>query len=127
MKDYYVNISIFRADILVLVGDEKYILTHCKKDGCLNKEAFMKLEEHLKEYPIESKNEGRMFEIFGGGSIIWMRKPNILTLIHEITHAVHYLITSKNMTMCRETEELFAYLTEYIFKIVRGDMGKTLK
>lgn len=52
---------------------------------------------------------------------IWLRKFNfsaldISVLVHELLHAVHYIMRFASIELCQESEEAFTYLLGYLTK-----------
>lgn len=62
---------------------------------------------------------GRVFP-FGGGFVMLLRfsknnfRKDMGTLVHELTHIVHYILNFRHVKLTEETEEVYAYLLGWI-------------
>lgn len=102
--------------------DTDILLIHCKyvdflslSKESLDKEWF----DFLCKIAIDHDDtvKARQYPFPGGGSVIWTNEnATIGTLIHEITHAVFHLLDRKGIRYCSDSEEIYAYLMESIFK-----------
>ena len=55
-------------------------------------------------------------------SVIWIdsERSNIGTIVHEVIHAVHYIMQKKGMWLHDSSEEIYAYTIQYIVKEILG-------
>jgi len=108
-KIFKINYHIYPFDCLVCV-----------------KSTIKEIENYLKRYGFELSNEekeaielddigrGRTVMLEGGQTVIRLNKLDAGTIAHEIFHAVHFLTERLNITLSRDSDEVFAYLTEYL-------------
>ena len=114
---FHISVDMFKVDIVFVCNcDKKEVLLKLK----------MALRENFKYFESarigdwdEETIIGRMM-CFRGGFIVLLKdnKGNfsnyISNLIHEITHVVSYLLRDRSIPLTEDTEEVYAYLTEYI-------------
>lgn len=123
-EPYYINIALFRVDVMLWVGPAKDFVMAL--EGNVAEEHMINIREHFKEHPIEDTTLGRLVEVSGGGSVIWMKEHARNTLNHECVHAATYIIRSRCMNVCSETDELLAYLVEYLISEFTKQMEKKI-
>lgn len=100
-------------DVALIVGTWSYALA--RLDDQLGKHERRELMGS-KPGKIE---RGRFFFLDSGLAVIWIRRgqsPEVTasTLIHEITHASFGILDKVGISPCRESEEAYAYLIEYL-------------
>lgn len=49
-------------------------------------------------------------------SVIWLRNHKFEVLVHECFHAVHWNLQNKGMTLTDSSEEVYAYLLEFLVR-----------
>ena len=114
--------KLFNADILLIICEWKDFYNEASK--ILDKKVA-KNEEFEKRYKTHGEDyygKGCQFPFSGGGSVIWI-KPNeeIGTLVHEMVHTAHHLLKCRTVPLSEDTEEVYAYLIEFLFNnIVKG-------
>lgn len=118
LKEYYVHVGVYIADVTLLVGPQELLIPWAK-DPKNCQDRFR--DELLASFVNAKKNPsvfGRTFFVgTGGGSIIWLpfpTDPNVYT--HEISHAAYHILKAKGVILCDETDEVYAYLVEYLWK-----------
>lgn len=43
-------------------------------------------------------------------------------LLHECFHATHWLLSSRGLSLCDESEEIYAYHQTFLFRCARGEL-----
>jgi hypothetical protein len=115
LKDIYIYNWVYNTDLVVVWGDYGLLKSYCEK--ILPKEKFEEQKKYLEEN-IESTSKGRQYRFTGGGSLIWMKEWNVMTLLHEIIHYAQWIADQRSIPMVSETDEVFAYLIENTYKRV---------
>lgn len=112
----FAPISGWNADVVLMVGDFSLVEPWVKKN-VINKRKE-ELLSHLRddEQKPGHTNLGKTFFLAGGGSLIWLPENNPEIAVHEITHAVHHCLLSKDTPLSEDTLEAYAYLTEFLYK-----------
>jgi hypothetical protein len=110
----YTHEQLFNVEVVLVVSEWKDFLdgaTEFVKDN-----NYKELEEMYKGHGEDISCLGTMFPFDGGGCVIWIKNDEkIGTLVHEITHAVQHILKKRAIPLVFETEEVYAYLTEYLF------------
>lgn len=126
IKGKIIECRLFPADIAIAIGDLDHLLEWAKKIG-FSPRAFEILEKSLKEDKMPEGAVGKLFTLYGGGSLIWMKSFKWNVFIHEIMHATSYLLQCKGIRLLANldddddigSEETYAYVLEYLFKELR--------
>lgn len=122
-KKKYFNISIdtFRVDIAVFINysmEEAIKMTSRRK-------ATKRLAEYLRECDgeglLDGANEARMYPLKQGYAVFLKfhkdsYRLNIATLSHEVSHLVSWILLDRRVLLSKESDEVYAYLTEEITK-----------
>jgi len=121
MKEYttLIEVDVFRTQIFVIaVATTEHLPEWARKH--LPRKRGKIFIQYLKEHPIEPYCQARTIEMSGGGSIIWLRHRNNLDVAsHEATHAASHCLRARGIEHTSDTEEVFAYLQEFIFSNIR--------
>jgi len=106
---------------------------------------FKKSLPKLIEQGIEPSGKGMdrigsrgVFQVYMGENfvapIIWVKAEGpesdadlITVLTHEIFHFVHWLMSRKDIPLCDETEEVYAYLLEFLIETIMANKPERLK
>lgn len=116
-----IDVDAFRVDVGVLVNmtereAERWVKKRCKRTADI--EAFCK---ELNEWDTHTGADGQMLKL-GGGFVILLRTRKgqfydfLGTLTHEMVHVTQYLLRDRRTPLNEDTEEVHAYLTEYLVK-----------
>jgi hypothetical protein len=66
------------------------------------------------------KDEDELYEgkaiIFDRMIWIWTRRRSLPEYVHEIVHAVIFILIDRGITLSDDSDELFAYLVEMLFR-----------
>lgn len=111
LREKYFNVGVYQADVVLIVGDYNLVHDWIKENA--RKDRYEDIKDHIGKK--EKTTLGVTFKMAGGGVIIWMPAMNRLTLIHEIMHATHHILSIKGIDLNDETEEAYAYLFEYLY------------
>lgn len=109
------SLDIFKCDVVLIVCQPKHLEYAATK--FLSKERLEKFKKMLPEDIDNQSREGSNYPIMGGGSIIWC-KPGVKTsvLVHEIAHAVFYAMRASDVPFSSDTEEVYAYSIETLYR-----------
>lgn len=107
--------NLFDADVVLIVCEWSQ-LKAATKTVC-DAEHFQELEKKIDAHGEQSFTKAVQFPFPGGGSVVWARPDaRLSTLVHEITHAAHHLLSRRDTPLSEDTEEVYAYLNEFLFK-----------
>ena len=113
MKKRKVTIDFLKVDIYLFQCDFKNLLKEASKEI-----TGEKLDVLKKEYNVFSQDGytlGFQIALGSGTSLIWLHpSAKSRTLIHEIVHSVHYIFREREIPLSEDTEEVAAYMIEYI-------------
>ena len=112
-------------DVALIVGTWSYAL------AILDDQLGKHERREIMGYKPGKQERGRFFLLNSGLAVIWIRpgqSPEVTasTLIHEITHASFGILDKVGISPCRESEEAYAYLTEYLTWEAWKKLGITL-
>ena len=110
---HLIPLDLYMRDVALIVGTWNYALA--RLDDQLGKHE----RRELKDSKPGKQERGRFFFLNSGLAVIWIRprqspETTASTLIHEITHASFGILDKVGISPCRESEEAYAYLTEYL-------------
>lgn len=131
IKPFMVNVDIYDESILFVLCSRKKFVKFAKKN-------------------LKKKRSKRLIEIYDEG---WKRNPTALALTslrqglpimvsvrkmdtdnltianiqHEIFHCTSYILRWKGVSLNEETEEVFAYLNDYITSKVHFEINQLVK
>jgi hypothetical protein len=111
----FASLDIFKCDVVLIICKPEHLLHAVSK--FLSKERLEKFKKMLPEDMDSPSREGSNYPIMGGGSIIWCSptaKPSVL--IHEIAHALFYALRASDVPFSSDTEEVYAYGMENLYK-----------
>lgn len=108
-KEIGIPISIFKTGVLVILSSD---MTRCAK------RIRKRFQEDFEEWDV-GDYEGRTLSKKGFAPIIWMKQfpetvDGIACLSHEAFHATCRLLEEFNMPLGKDTEEMYAYIVDYI-------------
>lgn len=125
-KYIHVSIDTFRVDIAVFVNHTfEEAVTYSKRTKKLHRLAEY-LEECDSENILEGANEGIMYPLKQGYAVFLRLekdnyRKNIGLISHEVSHLVSFILLDRRIPLSKETDEVYAYLTEEIMlKILYG-------
>lgn len=122
---HLIPLDLYMRDVALIVGTWSYALA--RLDDQLGKHE----RRELMDSKPGKQERGRFFLLNSGLAVIWIRlgqSPEVTasTLIHEITHASFGILDKVGISPCRESEEAYAYLTEYLTWEAWKKLGVTL-
>ncbi len=122
---HLIPLDLYMRDVALIVGTWSYAL------GRLDDQLGKHERRELMDSKPGKQERGRFFLLNSGLAVIWIRSgqsPEITasTLIHEITHASFGILDKVGISPCRESEEAYAYLTEYLTWEAWKKLGITL-
>lgn len=115
--NFYVNVDVFKVDIVFVCNCNEEETKEALKKACGDNYVHFK-NKYLKGWDNETAL-GRMIP-FQAGFIVLLKNcdDNFRTfvgvMVHEITHVVQRLLGDRRIPLNEDTEEVHAYLTEYI-------------
>jgi hypothetical protein len=66
----------------------------------------------------EARGSGATYWKAGKDPIVWLSSKRIDIVVHEMYHAVAYMLRDIGLEHTKETEEIYVYFTEYAIKQV---------
>lgn len=110
----YVRERLFNADFVLVLSEWRDLEDGAKE--FLEGEKLDELQAKIKAHGEIPGVRAVQFPMAGGGSVIWVKnEESVGALVHEIVHASHYLLSERAIPLTEETEEVYAYLTEFLF------------
>lgn len=131
IKPFIVNIDIYDEQILFVLCDRKKFVKFAKKnfDKRARKGLIKLYDGGWKRNPnalaLTSSTEGLPMMV----SVREMQTDNltIANIQHEIFHCTSYILRWKDISLTEETEEVFAYLNDYITSKVHFHINVLVK
>ena len=112
-------VAMFKVDVVVSIGmSAKEILRWTNRHA----KEYIKEEiaEQIKEFDTDFQRDGQGRMIQTGGGFLVAIRPNpswvktFGTLVHEMTHVTQYLLKDRSIPLSQDTDEVHAYLVEYL-------------
>lgn len=124
-KLHTVRIDLFRREVLVIVSDYTTFIGHLNPH--LDREELNELKENA---PRSSVN-GEAFMLNSGDAVIWIRdvfsqETTATILIHEASHVAIKMLQDIGVPLTDESEEIYAYMTQYIATEAMSKLGLTI-
>ena len=99
---------------------QNYYYFCCKSHKDYQRIARLKFKIEFKD----KTNTDGAFNVFEHGGIevcfIWTKGRKVELIAHEISHAVSYVLRQKGLPLSDDTEEAYAYLTQFLMnQIIR--------
>lgn len=122
---HLIPLDLYMRDVALVVGTWSYAL------AMLDDQMGKHERRELMDSKPGKQERGRFFILNSGLAVIWIRSgqsPEVTasTLIHEIMHASFGILDKVGISPCRESEEAYAYLTEYLTWEAWKKLGITL-
>ena len=105
---FTLNFIPFEIDILVCLGGSR--------EKAIKK--YLKLINYTDVYdiPPNPRSHGYVFSMNNIGCVIWLHEEAWAGVVaHEVFHAVYCLLTSRQIPLTDETEEVYAYAINWLF------------
>lgn len=116
-KAFHVSVDMFKVDVVFICNANKEESVKLLKEMCGSN--YTKLSKgSFKGWSVETIL-GRMLQ-YKGGFVVLLKDSDgnfrtfVSILAHEINHVVCYLLKNRRIPLNEDTEEVYAYLTEYI-------------
>lgn len=118
-KAFEVYIPIYKKYLYVLVGTPKESVDALMEQYDLGDKNAETLIKHLEKHS-EGSNGLFTWDEYSNTYTIWLpRVPDTIgregVLIHEINHAVFYLLDKLGMEHTQASDEAYCYLSEYLY------------
>jgi len=119
---FCISADVYRVDVVVAVDSkEKDVYEWAKKNA---KKHASEIAARIKGWDDDSC-EGRMYP--GNGFIVFINSneswiKTFGTLVHEMTHVVHYLLRDRRIPLIEDTEEAYTYLIEHLMTEAAREM-----
>lgn len=116
-SNFHVSVDMFKVDIVFVCNCNEEETRKALEEACGDNFGQFK-SKHLKGWD-DTNNLGRMIP-FMGGFVVLLKQDGggfrtfVSVMAHEITHVVQYLLRDRRIPLTEDTEEVHAYLTEYI-------------
>lgn len=96
--------------------------------GCKKEEDFLKiLKIKFKIDKAQHDSDGgfNVFEQHGQEvCFIWARNNDLEVIVHEICHAVHYVLETRGIQLSEKTDEIYCYLSQFLFSNIYKNIKK---
>lgn len=107
--------ELFEINVLLIVCKWEHLIHAATKP--LSPKKLAKLKDMVEKHGEQESTQAIHFPMGGGSSVIWCRpEMKLHNLVHEITHAAHYLLKDRGTPLSEDTEEVYAYTVEHLFK-----------
>lgn len=114
-KRFTIRFDPFGIDILICLGGvREHAIAH-----------YLDVIEYKEKFEIipNDRSGGHVCSVDNAGCLIWLKEGAWAGLVaHECFHAVHLLLKSREIPLCEETEELYAYSIEWLFNQIVGSL-----
>ncbi len=107
-----IPIDIYNTDMLFVVGTEDELRVSLEKHLGIDdaKEAYAVMAEDISDISL-----GRSALLSSGQTVLWMPNDSDKgTLAHEIFHIACYIMEKVGISLCHESNEVYAYLIGFI-------------
>ena len=115
--NFHVSVDMFKVDIVFVCNCNEEETKDALKEACGDNYLNFKKRD-LKGWN-DDIHLGRMIP-FMGGFVVLLKgaggcfRTFVSVMVHEITHVVQYLLRDRRIPLTEDTEEVHAYLAEYI-------------
>lgn len=89
---------------------------------CIGENAFSEMKRHKEMFDCGDSDEAKSSQCgqthwnsSNFGVFIWQPTRGIIA--HEVFHVVYHIMKHLEVTLCRESEEAFAYLTQHLTEV----------
>lgn len=107
--------ELFGASVYLVMSEWNDLLSAAKI--MMDEEKFEELKGVVEKGDEDSYRVACNIAIGGGSSVIWTHpSSSISELLHEIVHATAILLRDRGVPLSRDTEEVYAYMVEFLFK-----------
>lgn len=114
-----IHINVYNADVLVHFGTEESLIKYLKDNG------FTSYVDEVKDILSQDKAVilAETFMLETGQTIMWFseKQPNIGLVAHEVFHAVYNLLERIGIRLSSDSEEAYAYLTQFLIKEITNN------
>lgn len=117
-----IPIDLYNTFLILVVGDQ-HELKQGLEDHNKSEQEYEELAKDITPY-----STGKTALLSGGDVVIWVRKSfDIKTIVHEIFHAVYFVMDKVGIMLTNCSDEAFAYLAGYIgekvFDAINSEKG----
>jgi len=113
-----IDVELFKVDVMIFVAmSEKEIRQRKKMVSKKYEKEFLECIEDW-DKDSDAQTQGRMHSLGGGFVVLiktnesWVKTFGVL--IHEMTHVTQYLLKDRRIPLSEDTDEIHAYLVEYL-------------
>lgn len=124
---FCIDVGVFNTEVMVFVNhSEREILAWAKKAVPDDIETVKEEIENWDEHVASRSEDGRMCRL--AGSFFVLLKPyanlssTVSSLVHELTHVTQYLLRRRRVPLTQDTEEVHAYLIDYLVREAANKM-----
>lgn len=113
-----VSVDMFRVDVAIAVNMTEREVERKIRKICGDVSIIPAFLDELRGWDAKAPL-GRMC-LLGGGFVVLLNsarkddRVSIATLVHEMVHVAQYLLRKRRIPLSEDTEEVHAYLTEYL-------------
>ena len=109
LKKYDLGVDMFGTKTFLYVGDmEEFVAAANKEFKCVDNTS-LDVDENAGATTFRFRTKKDFI------NVIWLSKVCIKMLSHEVMHVVHNVAELADIKLCRETNEIFAYLYSHYF------------
>lgn len=124
-KLHTIGIDLFGREVLVMVSDYTRFL------GYINPHVDREELNEMKENAPRNSVNGLAFLLRSGEAAIWVRdgfstEATAGILIHEASHVTIQMLNDIGIQLCEGSEEIYAYMTDYIATEAIRKLGLTI-
>lgn len=106
--------ELFGASVHLVMSEWSDLLPSAKI--MVSEEKFDQLKEVIEKHGKDSYCAASCIGLGGGSSLIWANPgASVSDLIHEIVHAAINLLRDRGIPLGQDSEEVYAYLIEFLF------------
>lgn len=110
-KSFFVNLKVYPVDVLVVFGEEEFLLSRLQSSQC---------SEWLRWYEEELEAMDQGYVVYSSqGILLWLRQEphdqhSMSVLCHEIFHLTVKIMQFIGSDLSVTSEEAYAYLLQYL-------------
>ena len=124
-KLHTIGIDLFGREVLVMVSDYTRFL------GYINPHVDREELNEMKENAPRNSVNGLAFLLRSGEAAVWVRdgfstEATAGILIHEASHVAIQMLNDIGIQLCEGSEEIYAYMTDYIATEAIRKLGLTI-
>lgn len=107
-------VNMFNRGVLFFIGPQEELIKTLAENFDEYAETIQKT---IKEDGIEPDNYalGYTFKVLPDALVWCPEEPTVKVAVHELTHCVYHILKQVEIPLTDDTEEVFAYMMEYLY------------